>query len=132
MLIILCIIADADFLNTPELYDNFQEWQYGTLDPDPPGLTKVSSGPPRPWSSSFPASEAKTTGDKKDAMQESMSQTLSVADMGPTQAPRRRCFTEAEKERINRVRKEGACDQCRKKHRKVCPSLMKGRKRDTY
>ena len=41
------------------------------------------------------------------------------ANLLPIRTPRKRKFTRSEKRRINKVRRVGACEKCRKKHRKV-------------
>lgn len=47
-----------------------------------------------------------------------MIQTLTL-QMDPTEPRKRRCFSKSEKERINEVRKVGACPACKKQHKKV-------------
>ena len=132
MLIIRCVILDDSSKITSELYGDVYGCPSETSDPDPPGLTTVVSGPSHPCSSSLQASEIKASEDKTNDIQGPMNLTLNVKNMVPTQPPKRRRFSKAEKEHINRVRKEGACEVCRKKHRKVCRAPLEQNDQGTY
>lgn len=50
---------------------------------------------------------------------QSVGKTSRERTMAEKKPRRRRCFSKQEKERINQVRKTGACQSCRRKRRKV-------------
>ena len=74
--------------------------------------------PNRTRSSPVSTQVANKARDREKDRQGPLIQTLDI-NMDPTEPRRRRCFSQSEKEQINRVRKKGACATCRKKHRKV-------------
>lgn len=93
---------------------------FKTLPVGEPPVVVVSSPnlPDRTPPSPVPTRVARRAADQDRSFHGPMIQTLDL-HMVPTKPRKRRRFSKAEKERTNQVRKAGACDRCRKKHRKV-------------